>query len=183
MNTSGFSAVIRKLSPFVAIVCLGCTSLGLQAAQGQSVGAAEWTTGSFNPQRDGWQRNETKFTPDSAKDIQLLWKVKTDNKPMGMQSFREPQIVSGVTTTSGVKTLAILAGSSNDVYAIDADSGAMIWQKHLKWSSDQPQEPGQGSGFICTNALTATPAVTDIKRTLQQKYDTGLQLCLKELLV
>jgi len=79
---------------------------------------------------------------------------------MGMQSFREPLIIAGVNTTSGVKALAILAGSSNDVYAIDADSGAILWQKHLKWSSDKPQVPGIDSGFICTKALTATPVVT-----------------------
>jgi hypothetical protein len=30
---------------------------------------------------------------DNANDIRLFWKMKTDNKPMGMQSLREPQIV------------------------------------------------------------------------------------------
>jgi len=30
----------------------------------------------------------------------------------------------------------------------------------LKWSSSTPQEPGEGAGFICNNALTATPVVT-----------------------
>ncbi len=107
-----------------------------------------------------WQRNETKITVDNAKNIRLLWKLKTDNKPMGMQSFREPIIVAGVHTAGGAKTLAILAGSSDDVYAVDAASGSLVWQKHLKWSSDKPQEPGQGAGFICNNALTATPVVT-----------------------
>ena len=90
----------------------------------------------------------------------LLWKLKTDNKAMGMQSFREPIIVAGVNATGGTKTLAILAGSSDDVYAVDAAGGALVWQKHLKWASDKPEEPGQGAGFICNNALTATPVVT-----------------------
>lgn len=142
------------------IVCLACVFLDLTAAQAQSAGTAEWTTDSFNPHRDAWQRHETKFDVDQAKNIQLLWKIKTDNKPMGMQSFREPQIVAGVNTTSGVKTLAILAGSSNDVYALDADDGAMVWEDHLKWASSKPEEPGEGRGFICTDALTATPVVT-----------------------
>ena len=75
----------------------------------QSTGAAEWPTGSFDQQRDGWQRNESKLTVDNAKNIRLLWKLKTDNKPMGMQSFREPVIVAGVHTAGGVKTLAIFA--------------------------------------------------------------------------
>ncbi len=79
---------------------------------------------------------------------------------MGMQSFREPIIVAGVHAAGGAKTLAILAGSSDDVYAVDAASGSLVWQKHLKWSSDKPEEPGQGAGFICNNALTATPVVT-----------------------
>ena len=133
---------------------------GPVSSPAQSTGAAEWPTGSFDPQRDGWQRNETKITVENAKNIRLLWKLKTDNKPMGMQSFREPLIVAGVNTAGGVKTLAILAGSSDDVYAVDAASGALVWQKHLKWSSDKPEEPGQGAGFICNNALTATPVVT-----------------------
>ena len=59
-----------------------------------------------------------------------------------------------------MKTLAILAGSSDDVYAVDAERGSLVWKQHLKWSSDKPQEPGQGAGFICNNALTATPVVT-----------------------
>ena len=39
-------------------------------------------------------------------------------------------------------------------------TGALLWQKQLKWASDQPQEPGEGRGFICNNGLTATPVVT-----------------------
>jgi len=151
-----------KVLPFVLFVCGG--SFVLHAAQSQvyaqSIEAAEWPTGSFDQQRDAWQRNETKITVDNAKNLRVLWKLKTGNKPMGMQSFREPLIVAGVHTAGGVKTLAIFAGSSDAVYAIDADNGTLVWQKELKWSSDKPQEPGEGAGFICNNALTATPVVT-----------------------
>jgi outer membrane protein assembly factor BamB len=151
-----------KVLPFVLFVCVG--SFVLHAAQSQvyaqSTEAAEWPTGSFDQQRDAWQRNETKITVDNAKNLRVLWKLKTGNKPMGMQSFREPLIVAGLHTAGGVKTLAIFAGSSDAVYAIDADNGTLVWQKELKWSSDKPQEPGEGAGFICNNALTATPVVT-----------------------
>ena len=147
-----------KLLPLVVLVCLGAP--GLHAVYAQSIEAAEWPTGSFDQQRDGWQRNETRLTVDNAKNIRLLWKLKTDNKSMGMQSFREPVIVTGVHTAGGPKNLAILAGSSDAVYAIDTDNGSLVWQKNLKWSSDKPQEPGEGAGFICNNALTATPVVT-----------------------
>src|SRR3984957_10756112 len=142
-----------KVLPFVLFVCGG--SFVFHAAQSQvyaqSTEAAEWPTGSFDQQRDAWQRNETNFPVDNAKNIRLLWKLKTDNKPMGMQSFREPLIVAAVNAGGGVKTVAILAGSSDDVYAVDAASGTLLWQRHLKWASDKPEEPGQGAGFICNN--------------------------------
>jgi len=149
------SKAARNTFSFIALACMGSVF-----AYGQSAKTAEWTTDSFNPQRDAWQRNETKLSPKNVKNLQILWKVKTDNKTMGMQSFREPLIISGVKTAKGVRTVAIVAGSSNDVYALDLASGDMVWQKHLKWASDKPQETGEGRGFICTNALTATPVVT-----------------------
>ncbi len=145
--------------PVFACACFGLAIPGLHAALGQTT-VPEWPTGSFDQQRDAWQRNETSLSVDSAKNIKLLWKLKTNNKTMGMQSFREPLIVAGVSTSNGSKTVAILAGSSNNVYVIDVATGAFVWQKQLKWSSDKPQEPGEGRGFICTNALTATPVVT-----------------------
>jgi outer membrane protein assembly factor BamB len=149
------SVPIVNVRTFVVFFSLGFVASGLHPARGQSTAATEWPTGSFDQQRDAWQRNETKFTVDNVKNIHLLWKLKTDNKTMGMQSFREPIIVAG-----GGKTLAILGGSSDDIYALDAQTGTLVWQKHLKWSSSTPQEPGEGAGFICNNALTATPVVT-----------------------
>src|SRR4051795_9570691 len=99
--------------------------LGLHSAPGQS--GPEWTTGSGDPSRDAWQRGESKITPRTAKDLRLLWKVKVATKPMGMLSFREPLIVNGVKTAEGVRTLPILAGAANDVCAIDADNGKVVW--------------------------------------------------------
>src|SRR5437764_1035160 len=151
---------------------IGCllvvTMVGLHSALGQS--GPEWTTGSGDPARDGWQRGESKITPRTAKDLRLLWKVKLAAKPMGMLSFREPLIVNGVKTAEGVRTVAILAGAANDVYAIDADNGKVVWGKKLKWASEQPQEPGEGEGFICTNALSATPVVSPANSPVRHLY-------------
>jgi outer membrane protein assembly factor BamB len=159
-NPTESSAAIPKIFRFLMVACLCSTYLGLSPARGQSTGAPEWTTGSFDAQRDGWQRDENKLTPENAKDIRLLWKVKTDNQTMGMHSFREPLIVAGIHTANGVKTLAILAGAANEVYAIDVDSGTILWQKQLKWSADKPETSDINDGFICSKALSATPVVT-----------------------
>src|SRR5579863_1300933 len=94
----------RMSNPKVLSVCcfLVVTTVGLHSAFGQS--GPEWTTGSGDPARDGWQRGESKITPGTAKDLRLLWKVKVPAKPMGMLSFREPLIVNVVKTVEGART-------------------------------------------------------------------------------
>jgi outer membrane protein assembly factor BamB len=145
-----------------------CTLLSTSPARGQS--ASEWLTSSGDAARDAWQRAESKITPHNAGKLQLLWKVKLPSKTMGMMSFREPVIVSGVKTADGVHTLAIFAGAANQVFAVDAETGKVVWQSNLKWESDKPQEEGEGRGFICTNALSATPVVSPIDAPVRRLY-------------
>jgi outer membrane protein assembly factor BamB len=154
------SKMTRGVLSLFAVIGLGFVSPWQGSAYGQTAGSPEWTTGSFNPQRDAWQRNETKITPANAKNLQLLWKAKLPVKTMGMQSFREPLILSGIPSSGGTKNLTVFIGSSNEVYALDSDTGTIVWQKKLPWASEKPQEPGEGRGFICTNAQSATPVVT-----------------------
>ena len=164
-----FKRVSSGMRTVVSSMCvMGCALMWLSPVHGQSV--SEWLTSSGDAARDGWQRAGSKITPHNAAKLQLLWKVKVPTKPMGMLTFREPLIVSGVKTPDGTKTLAILAGAVNDVYAVDAESGKVVWQTKLKWASDKPQEPGEGNGFICTNALSATPVVSPIDAPVRRLY-------------
>jgi len=157
---------MRTYKLLSSICFLGCALLGLNSVRAQS----EWLTSSGDAARDGWQRAESKITRKNAAKLQLLWKTKVPTKPMGMLTFREPLIVSGVNTADGIHTLAILAGAVNDVYAIDAETGKVVWQTDLKWASEKPQEPGEGNGFICTNAMSATPVVSPIDAPVRRLY-------------
>ena len=159
---------MRNFRALLSIGVLGCTLMWLNPVHAQSV--SEWLTSSGDAARDAWQRSESKITPKNVKKLQLLWKTKLPTKPMGMLTFREPLIVSGVKTADGSQTLAILAGAANDVYALNAESGKVVWQTNLKWSSDKPQEPGEGNGFICTNAMSATPVVSPIDAPVRRLY-------------
>jgi outer membrane protein assembly factor BamB len=131
---------------------------------------SEWLTSSGDAARDGWQRVASKITPKNVSKLKLLWKVKVDAKTMGMLSFREPLIVTGIKTGDGTRTWAILAGAANQVFAIDAESGKVVWQAKLKWNSVKPQEPGEGEGFICTNALSATPVISPADAPVRRLY-------------
>src|SRR3954466_5102316 len=105
---------LRLLAP-ICFCLVAFTSVN--TARGQS--EAEWLTSSGNAARDAWQRATSKINPANVAKLQLLWKVKLPTKPMGMLTFREPLIVAGVKTAESTRTLAILAGAVNDVYAID----------------------------------------------------------------
>jgi outer membrane protein assembly factor BamB len=131
---------------------------------------SEWLTSSGDAARDGWQRGASKITTHNAGKLKLLWKTKVPAKPMGMLSFREPMMVAGVKTADGTHNLTILAAATNDVYAIDTDTGKLAWQTSLKWQSDKPQEAGEGRGFICTNALSANPVVSPADAPVRRLY-------------
>ena len=165
INRMIWTALVKRP---ICLCTLGCALLAAGPAHGQS--GSEWLTSSADLARDAWQRGESKITAKNVANLKLLWKVNVGAKTMGMLSFREPLIVTGVKTAEGAKTLAILAAAANDVYAIDADTGKVVWQKRLKWESSKPQEPGEGEGFICTNALSATPVVSPRETPVRRLY-------------
>jgi outer membrane protein assembly factor BamB len=139
-----------------AVVCLGCGLLWQTVARSQSANSAEWVTNGADMQRTGWQQHETKISTASVKNFQLLWTAKTDNKPSGLAGLLEPVILSGVSTPKGTKQLAIVAGSSNTLTAVDAATGEVVWHKDFSWLSPDPQTD-TFRGFICENADTASP--------------------------
>jgi outer membrane protein assembly factor BamB len=157
-----------------ALITLSLISLSLTSMAGSvpahAQTASEWLTSSGDAARDAWQRTASKITPANASKLQMLWKTKLTSKTMGMLSFREPLIVTGVKTAGGTYTVAIFAGASNDIHALDAETGKVLWETNLKWASATPQEPGEGRGFICTNALSATPVVSPIDATVRRLY-------------
>lgn len=54
-----------------------------------------------------------------------------------------------------MRDLVITAGSSGKLYAIDADTGRIFWQKTLATEGSPQRSPT----WLCPNGLTATPAL------------------------
>src|SRR3978361_87438 len=82
--------------------------------------AADWTTDGGNPQRTNWQPDEKILTKDNVKNLKILWQIKLDNVPQEMHSLFPPLIIEKVKTSGGEKQIALVAGISDNVYAIDA---------------------------------------------------------------
>lgn len=133
---------------FIVVSILGCV-------EGW---AADWLTDAHDPQRTNWQKDEKSLTTSNVKDLRLLWKTKLDNEPRQMHSLFPPLIVEHVNTSSGPKQIAIETGVSDNIYAIDVETGQVIWKKHFA-SSYTPQPGARGGGILCPGGITATPVV------------------------
>ena len=64
------------------------------APAAKSPGKANWLTDGGDNQRTAWQRNETRISTDSVKNMKLLWKLQLDNQPRQMHNLFPPLIVT-----------------------------------------------------------------------------------------
>src|SRR5262249_40605951 len=122
-----------------------------------SLRGADWTTHSGNNQRDGWQRDETRLTNDSVKEMRLLWKITLDGPQRSVYSLFGPLIVERAITDRGFRELALVATTNNDRVATDADLGKLSWKRHFDWQADVPE--AQPPTFLCPGGLTAWPVL------------------------
>ncbi len=120
--------------------------------------SADWLTDGGNPQRTAWQKDETIFTLENVAETKLLWKIKLDNEPRQMHSLFPPLIAERVETTDGPKQIALVAGVSDNLFAIDVETGKLIWSKHFdnEWT---PQPGDRPHYLLCPGGLTATPTI------------------------
>jgi outer membrane protein assembly factor BamB len=151
--------MLRKLIPF----CLAASIL-LWGAR-----AADWTTFGGDPQRTGWARDETDLTKDTIKKLKLEWSLKLDNASKELNSLTAPVIHSQVITPRGFKEVVLIAGASDKVFAIDADTGKLLWQKTMSTEGTPKQRPH----WLCPNALNATPVIDRRSRTVYVASSDG----------
>ena len=118
---------------------------------------ANWPAFGDDPQRSGWAKSESRIAPDTVKDFQLLWKIKLENQPKSPRALTPPLIIGRLISYRGFRELAIVGSSSEVVYAIDADLGSIFWQRHLEYSTIEPQVTA--SSATCPGGLTAMPAM------------------------
>ncbi len=136
----------------LAAAVLACACVG-RAQMGRTT---DWWTYGGDAQRTGWEKNDQKFTKDDVKNFQLLWKMKLDNKQKGTHALLPPVILGNLIGYRGFKELAFVAGSSDELWAIDADLDRLYWQKRVG------AEGGSRSvkaSVTCSGGLTAMPSL------------------------
>jgi outer membrane protein assembly factor BamB len=118
---------------------------------------ADWLTDGGDPQRTAWQKNEHILNVSNVKGMKLLWKYKTDNEPREMHALFPPLIVGRVITAAGPRQVAIVAGISDNLYAIDVATGGLLWKHHFDTTFSPP--PGVSFGTLCPGGQLATPVI------------------------
>jgi outer membrane protein assembly factor BamB len=120
--------------------------------------SADWLTDGGDTMRTNWQKDETILSTSTVKDMKLLWKIKLDNEPRQMHSLLEPLVIGRVQTASGPKQLVIQVGVSDNVYAIDADTGKLVWKTHFEKTFEEPSG-GRGPSVLCPGGMTANVTI------------------------
>src|SRR6266542_6148552 len=93
-------------------------------------GGSEWLTARGDAQRTSWIRTDAKISVESMSKpgFELQWTAKLDNKPRQQYGLGQGVTANGVTL---FVPMSIVTGSSNNIYALDNDTGYVVWQRHF----------------------------------------------------
>jgi outer membrane protein assembly factor BamB len=120
----------------------------------------DWPTFGADAQRSGWAVRETILNRDNAGTLELKWKIRLENAPKELTSLTAPIVVDNVKIPRGIKEYVVVAGSSDTIFAIDADTGKLAWRKSFTVEATPVRQPNA----LCPFALNATPVAAPTGR-------------------
>ncbi len=112
-----------------AVALVGMLAGAVLWAQGR--GGPDWPTPQGDAQGTSWLRGDPNISVEglSKPGFSLQWKTTLDNQPRQSHSLAQGVTVNGVTLFT---PLALITGASNNVFAIDTDTGRLFWQRHFE---------------------------------------------------
>ena len=143
---------VKSLLAFM-LLSLACSREVL--AQGRPI---DWPLFGGDAQRTGWEKVDSRITRENVKDFQLVLKQKLDNKGSGPRSLSAPVVIGLLISYRGFKELAFVAGSSGNVWALDADLERVFWQRSFGGGAGPwPARSGRACSAAATPALIPPP--------------------------
>ena len=137
----------RRLS-FTTVALAAAILLATAYAQ-VGRGGSQWLTAGGDAQRTSWIRTDALISLQamSKPGFELQWKTKLDNEN------RRNYGIGGGVSAPGVTLfvpMSLVTGSSNNVYAIDSDTGYLVWQRHF-------DAPLPAATDACPGGTTSAP--------------------------
>lgn len=113
----------------------------------------DWLTFNHDQQRTGWNNAETTLDKQNVGHLKLLWSARLSTPVVvtTLQTLTAPLVVSGVDG----KTLVFVMGADDTLFAVDADTGKIVWQKTFR----NTLTPVRPANWSCANAEQATPVI------------------------
>ncbi len=153
-----------SLQPIVSTPRMNAMDAELKALPPRKIAAApqpsavnEWVTWGYDPERSGWNRAETTLTKTNVKGLRQVFST-----PLGvptnldvLSTVTAPVIAAGVAMPGGNKDVMFILGANDTLYAIDANSGARLWEK----TYPNPHKPTKPATWLCPNTPNATPTI------------------------
>lgn len=142
-----------------------------RAGSAQAPPASDWLTWGYDQERSGWNRAETTLSKENVSGLALQWSVQLPTPPreIALSTLTAPLVAEGVTTSQGRRTLVFVVGSDDTVFAMDADSGKMVWQKAFP----NTLTPLQTASWLCSNTQNATPVIDKQKGIIYLNTSDG----------
>jgi hypothetical protein len=115
----------------------GCIIAGVAASVAGSLvvaqvgrGGSQWWTPLGDAQRTSWLRTDDKISVQTLANpgFALQWQSKLGNQPRGLHGLSQGVTAAGVTL---FVPMSLVAGSSNNLYAIDNDLGYVVWERRF----------------------------------------------------
>ncbi len=119
----GHRSFTRALSVLVAATAIGCSDVDLGEGPSTEPEAVEWTMLGRDYASTYHQRREEKITKANVGTLKELWSFKPFAQPNGT-----PAVVDGV----------VYATSNGESYALDADTGEVLWRNRELGASSSP---------------------------------------------
>jgi outer membrane protein assembly factor BamB len=132
--------------------------------------AGQWPTFGYDPQRTGWAKTEDTLSPANVSKMKIEWSLKLDNQALEYNALTAPVVAERVITPEGFKDIVYVAGSSDHLFAIDADAGKLLWSKTFTRTAQPKQKPH----WLCPNALNATPVLDRRAKTIYVVSSDGM---------
>jgi outer membrane protein assembly factor BamB len=122
--------MLKRHQAFVGVIAFGTAILVAVAHAQVGRGGSAWLTAHGDAQRTSWIRSDALISVAtmSKPGFQLQWKTTLENENRGSYGIGSGVSAPGVTL---FVPMSLVAGSSNNVYAIDSDTGYLVWQRHF----------------------------------------------------
>ena len=132
----------------------------------------EWLTWGYDQERTGWNRAETTLTPQNVRGLKQLWSTQlaVPVDKYVLSTMTAPVLVAGVATPSGPKDLLFILGANDTLFALDANSGQLAWQKSFPnpHTSTAPVRD-----WLCPKTPNDTPTIDKARGISSSSAATG----------